>query len=221
MNALLDPIMQSPQALRYSEELRRALAREARERRRFYNEVREDQKAEFINGRVVVHSPVTLQHNLVSGRIHRLLATYAQVRSLGTVGHEKLMVRLSRNDYEPDIVYFGLAKTAGLEPLQRAFPAPDLVVEVLSPSTEANDRGVKLTDYAAHGVLEYWIVDPDGETIEQYLLEDGRYDLALKLRDGRIESRAVEGFVMPVRALFDDDETVAALRDVLGLTTSG
>ncbi len=43
---------------------------------------------------------------------------------------------------------------------QSKFPAPDLIVEVLSESTEANDRGIKFEDYAAHGVVEYWIVDP-------------------------------------------------------------
>ena len=40
------------------------------------------------------------------------------------------------------------------------FPAPDFAVEVLSPSTQKNNRGIKFDDYALHNVSEYWIIDP-------------------------------------------------------------
>ena len=64
------------------------------------------------------------------------------------------MVSLTRNDYEPDICFFGVAKAAQLTPDQMRFPVPDLVVEVLSETTQAVDRGVKFDDCAAHGVAE-------------------------------------------------------------------
>ena len=59
------------------------------------------------------------------------------------------------------------------------FPPPDLVVEVLSESTEKRDRGVKFEDFAAHGVGEYWMIDADKETLEQYLPGADGFELRL------------------------------------------
>jgi len=99
---------------------------------------------------------------------------------------------------------------------QMRFPAPDLIVEILSPSTEARDRGVKFTDYAAHGVREYWIIDPVAQVLEQYLLlETGEYDLALKSDSGSVKSTAIPGFEIPIRAVFDANENIAALEKLL------
>ena len=88
-------------------------------------------------------------------------------------------------------------------------------MEVLSESTEANDRGIKFEDYAAHGVGEYWIVDPDQETLEQYLLQGGIYRLAVKVKTGTIASVIVPGFEIPVRAVFDGKEQLAVLQAIL------
>ena len=57
------------------------------------------------------------------------------------------------------------------------YGAPDLVVEVLSPSTAKNDRGPKMRHYAEAGVKEYWIVTPIGKTVEVYYNHDGRFDI--------------------------------------------
>ena len=100
------------------------------------------------------------------------------------------------------------------------FPAPDFVVEVLSPSTAANDRGVKFDDYAAHGVTEYWIIDPETETVEQYWLAGAGYELAIKARTGELRSFAVPGFVIPVRAIFEDSLNQATLRQLLAATSA-
>ena len=57
------------------------------------------------------------------------------------------------------------------------YGAPDLVVEVLSPSTMTRDRGIKKDTYAKAGVREYWIVDPVSQSIEVYHLHEGRFEL--------------------------------------------
>ena len=97
------------------------------------------------------------------------------------------------------------------------FPAPDLVVEVLSETTQAIDRGVKFDDYAAHGVAEYWIVDPVTETLEQYRLpENGdTYELVIKAMTGQVRSVAIPGFEIPVRAIFDPQVNRSALQTIL------
>ena len=98
---------------------------------------------------------------------------------------------------------------------QNRFPAPEFIVEVLSPSTESIDRGDKFRDYAANGVREYWIIDPDAQTVEQYVLTDGAYALQVKLRSGTIASDVVTGFEIPVRAIFDVQENRNMLRKII------
>jgi Uma2 family endonuclease len=125
------------------------------------------------------------------------------------------MISLSRNDYEPDLCYFATEKASQFKPRQMRFPAPDFVVEILSNSTASHDRGVKLEDYAAHDIAEYWIIDPESESVEQYLLRRDVYELAVKVNDGPLRSAAVPGFEIPVRAIFDEDVNVAALQAIL------
>ncbi|MEJ5308510.1 MAG: Uma2 family endonuclease [Anaerolineae bacterium] len=208
-------LRRSPQLPRYVQEFESLLAAERARRERFYAEMAEDQKVEFINGEVFMHSPARLRHTIVSQNAFVLLSLYVSHHRLGHVGHEKLLVTLTRNDYEPDVVYFGPAKAQTLLPDQMKFPAPDLVVEVLSPSTVENDRGIKFVDYAAHGVAEYWIVDPDAEVVEQYVLQDERYELRMKSQTGILQSAVVPGFAVSVRALFDETEKLAAVQTLM------
>lgn len=215
MEGLIEKLMESPQLELYVQKLERALADERQRRHAFYDWVDENSKAEFINGETVVHSPVRLAHNNASFLLSKLLSTYADVHGLGHVGHEKLMVSLTRNDYEPDVCFWGKEKADKFTPGQLRFPAPDFVAEVLSESTEAIDRGVKFEDYAAHGALEYWIVDPERETIEQFIAKDGRFELALKVNSGILKSVAVPGFEIAARAVFDKAENLAALGSIM------
>lgn len=74
---------------------------------------------------------------------------------------------------------------------------------------------MKFKDYAAHGVLEYWIIDPDTGTVEQYNLHKGKYELLLKAKDGMITSLALKDFTIPIRAIFHRKENTAALKQML------
>ncbi|MEL7220992.1 MAG: Uma2 family endonuclease [Bacteroidota bacterium] len=209
---LIKPIIRSAAFPELLEKLNNIWNDEQQRRREFYNWVTPDMKAEFIEGEVVVHSPVKRNHNLISGLLYSLLQLYVIKNKLGFVGIEKIMIRLTRNDYEPDICFFSKSKSDQFEAKQTLFPAPDFIVEVLSPSTETRDRGVKMEDYARHGIQEYWIIDPDTEIIEQYLLDDEIYELAHKLERGTIESTAVEGFKIPVKALFSEEGYAEAMQ---------
>ncbi len=81
--------------------------------------------------------------------------------------------------------------------------APDLVVEILSPTTEARDRGVKLKAYARFGVQEYWIVDPDARAIEIYRLAKKSYKLVQTCRDTEsLTSALLPGFSSPLASIF-------------------
>ncbi|GAB5537511.1 MAG: Uma2 family endonuclease [Rubricoccaceae bacterium] len=215
MPDLAQPLLDSPALPSLVERLQRTLADEAAARERFFETLDPECKAEFINGESIMASPARDAHNAAVGRLAQLLGAYVQVQGLGIVRSEKALVALTRNDYEPDVCVFGVEKAASIEASTLRYPAPDLAIEVLSPKTEQRDRGIKFEDYAAHGVDEYWIVDAEHETVEQYLNADGTYELAMKSGTGLLESRAVEGFSVLVRAVFDDDANLAALREIL------
>ncbi len=210
-----EKLITSPRLPDYAQRIQSILAAEKQKRNDFYNQIDEGDKAEFINGEAIFHSPVKLRHNNVSGHLYRLFSTYVLLHDLGFVGHEKIMISLTRNDYEPDICYFDKAKSLTFQPQQMRFPAPDFVVEILSESTAKNDRGVKFEDYAAHGVGEYWIIDPETETVEQYQLQNDAYALLVKAKTGSLDSFVVPGFTIPVRAIFDEEINRQTLQTLL------
>ncbi len=126
-----------------------------------------------------------------------------------------MLVCLTRNDYEPDVCFWKKEKSDEFERHQLKFPVPDFIAEVISPGTERIDRTIKPEDYAAHGVGEYWIVEPESELVEQYVLEKETYVLKIKADSGMLQSRVVAGFEIPVRAIFDAEQNLSALRKTL------
>ena len=215
MAVVIDELLQEPTLPLILQRLQAILDQEQERRQYFYDVVTEEQKAEFINGEIVVHSPVKLRHNRSSALLHRLLSAYVDTHELGFVGHEKVLITLTRNDYEPDVCFFGQAKARHCLPDQMKFPAPDLAVEVLSPSTAENDRVLKFRDYAVHGVTEYWIIDPAAEMVEQYILQGEAYELRIKSNSGDLQSIAVAGFTIPIRAILDEKVNLATLRQLV------
>ncbi len=212
--SLINEILSEPDVHALVQRVNSALDKEKKARKRFYEIVEENKKMEFINGEIVFQSPVKLSHNSATERLCRLISIYVDTHELGVVGVEKILVSLTRNDYEPDICFWRNTKAKKFKQDQMQFPAPDFVVEVLSPSTEKHDREIKFKDYATHHVEEYWIIDPDKKFVEQYLLKDGEYELNLKSKSGTIISSAVVGFSIPIAAIFDSKENLKALKQL-------
>jgi len=213
----LQPILNRPDLPAIAETINATLEAERRARDEFRRELTPSVKAEFIAGEIVMHSPAKAKHLRATKRLMKLLDSYVERQALGEVFSEKALVCLTRNDYEPDIVFFAREKSDQFSADQVNFPAPDFAVEVLSERTEARDRGVKFDDYADHGVREYWIIDPDEQSVEQYVLRENEqsYHLAQKLKTGNIGSIVVAGFEIPVAAIFGDNENAKALRALL------
>ena len=215
LEALIAPIRHSPQLREAIDVLQDIFRSESERRGKFYEEMTPDQKIEFIDGEVILHSPAKYKHLAVTMHIVQLLGPYVQIHSLGKILCEKCLCVFPRNDYEPDIVFFRTEKVAALQPNTMKFPIPDLIIEVLSDSTEAYDRGVKFEDFQAHGVSEYWILDAEKCVAEQYLLRDGTYELTLKSGTGELRSEAIPGLVIPVKALFFAEDNLAALKTLV------
>lgn len=214
-SAILESMLDAPDLPELIGEAQRALAREQKLREKFYADITPEHKWEFIQGEVIMHSPALNRHLAASQRLYDLLSAYARVHRLGLVRHETAMTSFPRNDYEPDVMFFGPAKTALIDPDTLKFPVPDFIAEVLSPSTEARDRGIKFRDYALHGVAEYWIIDPVAEAVEPHRLEDAGYHPAPRQTEGTLSSDVVPGFEIPVRALFDEVENLRVLKQIL------
>ena len=215
MTTDLDELYFSPQFPAILKDLEAYLAKERAHREKFYAELTEGRKAEFVNGEVIVHSPVPVVHLEARDNLSQLLRWHVQKHELGFVAGQTTLCVFPRNDYEPDVCFFNAEKTAQIRPDQLKFPIPDFIAEVLSESTERLDRGIKFQDYQAHGVAEYWLVDPEKEVLEQYLLREGAYQLEQKSGTGEVRCQVVPGFTIPIRALFDAQLNTEVLRQML------
>ena len=214
-NRLISEILKEPDAYFLLQEAHNALEDEKTRRIAFYNDITEQEKAEFINGEIIVHSPVMKRHNSVSLLLAQLMNVYNIKNQLGFVGIEKIMITLTRNDYEPDICFFKKEKSDNFVAKQTLFPAPDFIIEILSEGTKKRDRGVKFQDYQAHHIAEYWIIDPDHQTIEQYHLEEEGYELILKSSEGNIKSFILTDFQIPIQAVFDEGTNLEMLKKIM------
>jgi Uma2 family endonuclease len=201
---ILAELQEHPDVVLLMQEVQAMLNRESEKRKEYRELVHENIRAEFINGEIVYYnSPAKRREWRAYTSLITSLGAYINENNLGEVGGEKVMVALTRNDYRPDISFFSKEKASKFTGDQMLFPAPDFVVEILSPSTEKYDRNEKFVDYAAHGVLEYWIIDPEQEIIEQYFNEGGKFKLFQKLHNGQLESKSVKEFTIDLKDIFN------------------
>ncbi len=204
ISPILKPLLKQPDLHFYVNELVHYLQKEKLRRNEFYNWVDDDMKAEFIDGDVVIHSPVFSAHNNATKHITFIITNILRKNNIGYLGIEKVMVEFTRNSYEPDICFFKKEKAKNFKDDTKIFPIPDFIIEILSKSTEKTDRTIKFKDYERHGVEEYWIVDANNKIVEQYLLDNGIYKLKKKGNTGNIVSKVITGLNIPIKAIFDE-----------------
>lgn len=152
-----------------------------------YQQMPDDRtRKQIIGGDLYVTAAPSPPHQRLVVRLVSILSPHARDRGLGEILVSPVDVVLSQTDVvQPDIVFVAAAnqRIVGDAAIQGA---PDLVVEVLSPSTLKLDRERKLDLYARAGIPEYWIADPDSRAVEIYRLVGGAYHLEGRITEGDV-----------------------------------
>ena len=152
--------------------------------------------AEWVDGEVVLVSPVRLEHQFLMQFLYELIVAFTRKHGLRKVLLPPARMRLSSrpSGREPDLMFISTEHASRLKETYVDGPA-DLVIEIMSPESEERDRATKLVEYEAAGIPEYWLIDPlRHEAFFNVLGEDGRYHLAWTTSDGVYQSQVLEGF---------------------------
>jgi Uma2 family endonuclease len=135
---------------------------------------------ELLNGRVVMNPPAGYPHGRIGSKVQALLSRHVDEHGLGEIFDSSQGFELPSGDtVQPDHSFVSRARwDAAPAPEFDKFlkVVPDLIVEVLSTSTAAQDRGEKKAIYERNGVREYWLVDPRARTLTVLLTADRRFD---------------------------------------------
>ena len=158
---------------------------------------------ELYDGEVYVCPAPTNRHQLALGELYAQLREYAR-RTNGIAFVSPIdIVFTEHNVLQPDICFFQASRRYFIVLDQVIRTPPDVVVEVLSPSTRRNDLGRKKATFARFGVAEYWLLDPYKEQLERHTHEHGAYSRALVASRGEhFTSVALTDFSCPVDSLF-------------------
>ena len=131
-----------------------------------YRTTPDDRRYELLDGDLIMAPAPNLKHQEVLFRLIQELGRYILDHHLGKLFCAPCDVFLSdTNVVQPDLLFVSRERTHLLSDGEKVRGAPDLVVEILSPSTADKDRGVKRELYGRYGVAEYWLVDPMAETV--------------------------------------------------------
>jgi Uma2 family endonuclease len=159
---------------------------------------------EVIEGVLYMTAAPTIKHQDVARNLLVALHLFVRERKQGKVYDSPVDVQLSdQTVVQPDIIFIARERLSIIKE-SHVEGAPDLIVEILSPTNWVIDRRDKFAVYQAAGVGEYWIVDPDAKTVEVYNLRQGRYTLVERYEPGQtVQSERLTGFEISVDALFE------------------
>lgn len=170
----------------------------------YLNLPNDGKRYEIIEGVLYVANAPDADHQFTVTEISAELRNFVKQHRLGRVLVAPFEVHLTPRSrpVQPDVLFVSAARWP--QGHVAAFEgAPDLVVEVISPSRVRVDRVIKFTAYESAGVREYWIANPRTRTVEVYVLENGEYGLLGEFAgDERIQSLVVEGIEIVAETLF-------------------
>jgi Uma2 family endonuclease len=183
------------------EENTMALVKEKRLTIEYYKILPEGAPYQLIEGELVMTPAPNPRHQIILGNIVEKIRHF--VKGKGIAIFSPVDVYLDdENAFQPDLIFISnerieIIKKDGI------YGAPDLVIEILSPSTALYDLREKFRVYEKYGVKEYWIVDPEINSIEIYTKDRGHFSLIIRAEDkGEVESVLLKGFVLTLDEIF-------------------
>lgn len=159
-------------------------------------EGKEDLRAEWVDGEVIIMSPASVEHDQLLIWLFNILHPFVEHHELGMVVGPNVTVRLATQKRRriPDVLFVSKTRTH-LVKENHIEGAPDLVMEVISPESQTRDRRKKYLEYEKGGVREYWILDPLSQRMEAYGLKRGKF-VELEQNDKTIASALLPGFYL-------------------------
>jgi len=168
-----------------------------------YLSLSDDKRFEIIDGELFDMSPApSLKHQAFSRNLQRLVMEFVYSNKLGHVFNAPADVKLDEyNVVQPDLIFISNANSRVLTE-RNINGTPDLLVEILSPSTFHHDQERKKELYERFGVREFWLIDPANEVAEIFTLSNGKYELhAFVAQQGRVTSKVLEGFSFTIEEI--------------------
>jgi len=159
-------------------------------------------RREIVDGDLYVTPSPIDRHQMILFNLTMAFGKFLEIHPLGKLRFAPQDVILGEHDVmEPDLLFVLNEHQDILQDWVRG--ALDLVIEILSPTTEARDRGTKLKAYARYGVGEYWIVDPIAQVIEVYrLTAEGFHLEATGAKGNTVETPMLPGFSLAADSIF-------------------
>ncbi|MFN3851018.1 MAG: Uma2 family endonuclease [Spirosomataceae bacterium] len=160
---------------------------------------------ELIEGEMIKKSAPKPIHQRLSMRLSRAISNFIFGKNIGELFAAPIDVFLNEyNAVQPDLVFVS-AQNQQIITDDGIVGVPDLVVEIISPSSVIRDRVDKKNLYERIGVKEYWIIDPQYQDIEVYTIQNNRYELlsGVTMFEGEFKSNAFEGIQIDLKGLFE------------------
>lgn len=180
---------------------------------------------EWVDGEVIIHMPPKDEHQQIVQFVYELLAQFVRISQTGLVRIAPFEVKLwpEGPSREPDVFFLASTRSDSLSS-ERLTGAPDLAVEVLSPSTLYIDRSQKFREYETAGVREYWIIDsrPGNQRADFYRLDESdRFELFATEADEVVHSTVLDAFWLKPAWLWQDPlpNPLRVLADIVGRDT--
>jgi Uma2 family endonuclease len=163
---------------------------------------------ELIDGEHYVTPSPNRKHQAIVWNLTLILGNYLEAHPIGRAFTAPFDVVFSEFDVvEPDLLYISNSKHADILTAKHVLGAPDLVIEIGSPSTRQRDETIKRTLYERSGVEEYWVVDPDIEAIAVYRRVGDSYQCVHELvaeRHDKLTTSLLPGLSAPLASIFKD-----------------
>jgi len=168
-----------------------------------YSRLPEGSPYQLFGGELIMVPAPTPYHQRISRKIEFLLLQHVEKNELGEVLDSPIDVYFSEEDtFQPDIIFISKEKSNIIGEI-KIEGVPDLIIEILSPSTAYYDLGRKYKVYEKAGVREYWLIHPDRKRIEVYINKDERFQLLNAVEEtGIIKSELLKDFEVELAKVF-------------------